>query len=148
MSTNMKTKPIRLVYSEKDAHVVIEPEDQDRFVMRVHEAINACRIYEAYKSLFEKQLGQLKDTLGTWIRERTSKIQKAFLTLQDDRMLFLLVMKDKVYDRQLEEDITDLELRIGSECTQINLDVQALPACDEDCYISFCNPGWMLEYMN
>jgi len=148
MPSETRTEPIRLVFSERDAHVVIEPADEDRFVMRVNEAIEACRVYEEFQSLFRQQLDYLKNTLGTWRREHMHAIEKAFLTLQDDRMLFLVVMAEKGYDSTLEDDLTELELRIAQDpaCSRIKLDVQALPSCDEHAYVSFCNPAWMLEY--
>ncbi len=149
MSSETRTEPIKLIYSEGNTQVVIEPEDQDRFVLRVEEAIRACRVYDEFRSLFEKQLDHLKNMLGGWLRQQHEKTQKAFLTLQDDRMLFVVVMARKEYDPDLEKDLTELELRIAQdqECSQINLDVQALPSCDEHCYESFCNPTWTLEYV-
>ncbi len=141
-------EPIRLLYSQKDSEVVIVPEDEDRFVVSVEDAIIACRIHEQFKTLFQKQLNHLNDLLGKWLQGQCSKVYKAFLTLQDARMLFLVVMKEKQYDSQLEDQLTDIELSIAQdpECSQIDLDVQSLPLCGEDCYTSFCNPEWVLEY--
>lgn len=141
-------EPIRLRYSEKDAQVLVEPEDQDRFILCVQEAIMACRILAEYKILFEKQLNYLKNLLGEWARDRKNKIHKVFLTLQDARMLFLVVMKEAAYDPVLEEELTALDLKIARDpnCSKISLDVQAMPFCGEEGYISFCNPRWILEY--
>jgi hypothetical protein len=102
-----------------------------------------------YKSLFKDQLDHLKNILGSWASKRKEKIHKVFLTLQDARMLFLVVTKQQTYDEQLEEELVNIELEIAQDpkCSRINLDVQALPYCVEDSYISFCNPEWMLEYM-
>ena len=128
---------------------MVDPEDQDRFVMRVEEAVFACRIMNEYKELFGKQVNHLKDVLGNWTREHIGKIDKVFLTLQDARMLFLIVAKGSVFDPDLEKDLTDLDLKIARdpECSQINLDVQTLPLCGPDGFLSFCNPGWMCEYI-
>ena len=148
MGVVTKTNPIRLLYSEKGSDVLVLPEDQDAFMMRVEEAIIACRIFDDYKSLFPKQLDHLADVLGEWISQHNNKIHKGLLTLTDSRMLFLVVLKNKTYDSTLEQELTELDLQVArdSECSQISLDVQALPLCDEVCYISFCNPEWILEY--
>ena len=149
MAISTKSDPIRLLISEADRNVVVEPEDNDKFVLRVKEAIVACRVLADYKSLFEGQLDHLKNILGAWASKRKEKIHKVFLTLQDARMLFLVVTKQQTYDTQLEEELADLDLEIAQdpECSKINLDVQALPYCAEDSYISFCNPEWVLEYL-
>ena len=147
MDTRIKPEPIRLRYSDK-AQVVLEPKDRDKFVMYVKEAIHACRIYEEYKDLFESQLEHLQNELGKWIQNHHTKIAKAFLTLQDARFFFLVVMNQQEYDRDFEDDLTNLELEIArdSACSTIALDVQLLPECGIESYLSFCNTQWMLEY--
>lgn len=139
--------PIRLKYSD-NSPVVVEPEDHDKLVMYVKEAILACRIYDEYKEVFENQLDHLKNELGKWIQDHNTKIDKAFLTLRDARFFFLVVMNQQTYDRQFEDDLTDLELAIACDpsCSKIALDVQALPLCEEENYISFCNTQWMFSY--
>jgi len=140
-------EPIRLKYSD-DSPIVIEPEDQDKFIMYVKEAIHACRVYDEYKELFETQLDHLKNELGKWILGHNTKIAKAFLTLRDARFFFLVVMNQHAYDRQFEDDLTNLELEIARapSCSKIALDVLALPCCGEESYLSFCNTQWMFSY--
>lgn len=149
MAVGTKSDPIRLRISEEDRQVLVEPADNDKFILRVKEAIIACRVMAEYKSLFEGHLDHLKNILGSWASKRKEKLHKVFLTLQDARMLFLVVTKLQTYDAQLEDELADLELEIAQdpECSRINLDVQALPYCSEDSYVSFCNPEWVLEYM-
>lgn len=149
MSSTARTEPIRLRYSQYDAQVIIEPDDEDGLVMRIEEAMRARRVNDSLKPGFKSQFDHLKRTLSGWLRDRTSKIEKAFLTLPDAGMLFLVVMSGTAYDEELEEELTDLELGVALdlECSQISLDVQALPNCSEDRYMSFCNPDWILEFV-
>jgi len=149
MSSTANGEPIRLRCSQNDAQVVVDPEDEDEFFMRIHEAMRACRIYDGYKSIFRNEFDYLKGILGRWLRDHASKIEKAFLTLQKARMLFLVIMCDGAYDEELEDELTDLELRVAldPEFSQIHLDVQALSKSSENCCMSFCNPDWTLEYV-
>ena len=63
-------------------------------------------------------------------------------------MLFLLVTTRKTYDENLEEELTQLDLKIARNeiFSEIRLSVQALPLCGKNGYDSFCNPEWTLEY--
>ncbi len=148
MNTITITEPIRLRYSEKDHRVFIETATTDRFVLTVEEAIEACRIYDEQKSLFKAQYDKLLSLLGEWAYCHRSKIRNAFLTVRNTRLLFLVVMKRKTYDEELERELTELDLKIvqESDFSEIPLSVQALPYCNETGYDSFCKPGWTLEY--
>lgn len=149
MSSTAITEPIRLRYSQHDARFMIEPGDEDELIMRIEEVMQARRICDVLKPRFKNQFDHLKWSLGEWLRNHANKIQKAFLTLPDTGMLFLVVMSEKAYDEELEEELTDLELRVAldPECSQVSLDVQAVPKCSEDRYITLCNSYWILEYV-
>jgi hypothetical protein len=96
----------------------------------------------------QNQLDHLKNVLGAWVRSHKDKIRKGLLTLQDARMLFLVVAQGRSYDAALEAELTSLELAVAKDpqCSRIALDVQALPDCEEEGYLSFCNPESVLEY--
>lgn len=147
VSTTAQSSHIYLNYTN-NVPVVIEPEDNDKFILWVKEVIQACRVFDEYKELFEQQLVHLKDMLGSWIQRHEEKITKACLTLQDARFYFLIVTNQPTYDGQIEDDLTDLELEVARDpsCSKIAFDVQALPNCEESCYLSFCNSQWVLEY--
>jgi len=148
MTTATHIEPIRLRISDAGRQVLVEPEDSDKFVLYVEEAIHACRIMKEYEELFHKQLQYLKNYLGKWACEHKDKVNKTFLTLHGGRMLFLVVTKNSTFDPELEDSLTDLDLNVARdpECSQINLDIQAVPQCQEEGYVSFCNPEWLLEF--
>ncbi len=148
MQIDSRPEPIRLRITGKNSQVVIEPEDRDLFVMFVQEAIEACKVYQDYKNIFEKQLEHLKDLLGRWASEHLTKLDGAFLTLLNGRFLFVVVTKQQAFDPALEDELSSLDINIAQDenCSQLNVDVQALPKCDKDAYMSFCNPKWTLEY--
>ena len=128
--------------------VLVRPEDNDLFTLRVKEAIEACKIFENLKSRFKEQLDSLKNRLGVWIEDHPDKIQHAILTLREDTFLFLVVMQQIQFDDDMEDDLSDLILEIASapEYSAINFDAQVLPHCSEAYYQSFCNPSWVFTY--
>lgn len=143
----ISTEPIHLKWSEKDRTVLFEPADEDNFTMKVDEVIQACNIKQQ-KSEFESQFNDLKNILGNWIHQRKDKIVKAFVTVRDTRILFLVITKDVEYDSKLEDELTGLDWAIANTqlFSAIPLSVQSLPQCDSDIYEAFLSPPIILEY--
>ncbi len=142
------TEPIRLKWDEKERTVLFEPKDNDLFTLKVKEVIQLCNIHQQ-KNEFEYQFNNLKNILGNWVHRHQNKIAKAFVTIRDTRLLFLVVTKNVKYDSELEDEITDLDWAIANTplLSAISLSVQSLPKCDSDIYESFLSPPIILEYI-
>lgn len=145
---NIITDPVRLKWSEQNRTVMFEPEDQDRFTMKVEEVIQACNIHQQRKE-FESQFDDLKNILGNWIHARKDKITKAFVTIRDTRILFLVVTKNVEYDSNLEDELAELDWGIAHTplLSAIPLSIQSLPQCDVEIYEAFLSPPVILEYV-
>jgi len=143
----ISTEPIHLKWSENDRTVLFEPADKDLYTMKVKEVIQACNILQQSNE-FESQFNDLKNILGNWIHARKDKITKAFLTIRDTRILFLVITKDVEYDSELEDELTNLDLVIAHTelFSAIPLSVQSLPQCDSDIYEAFLSPPVIFEY--
>jgi hypothetical protein len=139
--------PVRLKWSEGNRTVLFEPEDESRFTMKVKEVIQSCNIHQQSDE-FESQFNDLKNILGNWIHGRKDKITKAFLTIRDTRVLFIVITKNVEYDSRLEDELTNLDLAIAHTplFSAISLSVQSLPQCDSDIYEAFLSPPVILEY--
>lgn len=148
MRVPTQNEPVVLNIQRTDRQVVVIPQDGDRFCMRVDQAVLACKVFNDYVDRFRDQVNYLKDVLGRWIDTHTANVDKAFLTLRDGRFYLLLVMKGYEFDDELEDAISDLLLSVSKDplCNLIEFSAQALPSCDEDCYMSFCTPEWTVEY--
>ncbi len=143
-----RIEPVFILYRERDRMVTFEPEDEDRFNMTVNEVIDACRAYDKEGRLrVQRQFPQLLRFLGQWISERRDKIAKALLTVRDAGLLLVTVTHSTQYDDAFEDALTDLALEAAGHFADLPLDVQSLPKCGPECYLSFCNPEQMiLEY--
>ena len=149
MAVREQHSHILLPWSEKDKRVVIEDADEDRFSLTVEEAIEACSVYHKEKrAQFRRQFHDLLDFLGKWTYARRTEIFKAFLTIRDAGLLFLVVSRGKKYDPVFEDELTKLDITIANseEFSEIQMSVQALPFCGAPNYDSFCNPDLTLEY--
>jgi hypothetical protein len=145
---HLEARPIRLDYRIKGGNVVVMPNDEDRFTMTIQEAALACKA--GVKQLrFGRQFERtLLPRLGSWMKAHKNKIQKAFLTLGDGRLLFLIVRREVPYDETFENELSDLDISIARDETLdlIRLAVLALPCVSEETYASFLDNRMILEY--
>jgi len=142
-----RKEPLMLSYEEKGRQIVVTPEDNDRFVTTVEHAIAACQMQQESEE-FAKQFDRLLRRLAGWIVEQQDKIKEAYLTVRDAGLLFLVVRKEKHYDRELTDSLTDLDIEIAqsSEFNLVRLSVLALPNASKDSVYSFILPGLSLVY--
>jgi len=138
---------LRLKWSDKDRAVFIEGAEDDRFLLRVREVINACSAQQKAKD-FESQFTDLKNLLANWLHSRKDRFCKAFITVRDGRILFLVVTRNVEYDPEIDDMLTDLDLNIVQTpfVSDIPLSIQALPYCDADVYEGFLSPVIAMEY--
>jgi len=134
MGTTIHAGHIRLKYSKDFKQVVIEPKDEDRFVISLDEAIRACRLYDQKAKVFRHQFDFLKNVVGQWVHDYKDHVKKTFLTLANDRLFLVVVSNQEAYDNELEESLTELDLRIAQDpsFSAIRLSVQILPLCHSD----------------
>jgi len=138
MTVTAKREAIQLRYNDMGKKVVVTPKDQDRFVMSVEDAAQACR---AYKNLivFKDQFERLLYDLCQWCKQNKSRIREAFVTQSDSAILFLVVRKDIPYDREFEYKMVRKEIKVArsAEYDLIRLSSLALPCCGEEDYRAF-----------
>ena len=140
--TTLTTFPsIQLQWNQKDRKVLITPADEDRFMVTVENAINACDAFQ--KSIhFDKQFRDLMDYLGQWLFNHAELVDRAYLTVREADLLFIIVQRQKHYNRRLEDQLTDLDLEIShnDDFDLIRFCVLALPKTSEEGVSSFLNP--------
>lgn len=142
-----KTKRIELLHSQGGQRVFVEPEDEDRFVITVQDAIKACRAYGRAAD-FQAQFKVLNNVLVKWIADRNDKIDHAYLTERDAGLLFVVVQKSEQIDPDFEDELTDLDLQIAHDSflPMIKLSVIALPKCSKEQLGSFTG-AWAIDYV-
>jgi hypothetical protein len=89
-------------------------------------------------------LHEIQNSLRDWVLAHQNKIARVFLTLRDNRLLFLAITKSRDFDNSFEDELSDLDIKIASTSI-LPLSVQALPNCSEEQYCSFLNPFMVYE---
>lgn len=148
MRTAAAEKPLQLdYYADEGSQVIVTPQDEDRFLLSVQEAAEACRAGNK-AILFKRQFGRLLKRLALWLGQYEEGVSRAFVTIRDAGLLFLVVQKTKAYDRDFENALTSLDIEIArdSNLDMVNLSVLALPSTSEDSYQSFAAPTFTLVY--
>ncbi len=147
MATVSLLGPIQLTWNQQNRNVVFTPQDEDRFVLSVGEAIDACRAH-AHEKKFRLQFRVLLNLLGNWVETHRQKIEEAIITRQEDSILFLVIRADRGYDRDFEDELTDLDMAVAQapQLDLIHLTVLALPRCSDAARNGFVNPELFLVY--
>jgi len=136
----LETEALQLKFSDKDRKVIITMENEDRFSMTVQEAALACKLADNRQLFkFRSQFKNLLNELAVWIQKNRKKVFKAFMTVRDAGLLFLIVRNEVPFDRDFEDQLSDLDIAIAQNenYSLINLSVLALPRCSPSAGFSF-----------
>ena len=147
MARAMSAEPIQLRWTEGDRRVVIALEDQHRLAATVDEVIHACRMRQKSEDV-SQVLNDLWQALASWCGQHAEKIKAAFCTVRDSGLLFVVVAKGVAFDRDLQDELVDLEIQIArdEQYEQLQLTTLALPNCQPEGYWSFLNPSFCVSF--
>ena len=132
-------------YDEND-EIVVTPRNQLRFTIQKDRAIEALRVVKDAER-FTLQFQLLLEKLGRWVKERTSDIQRAIITLQDNSLMFVVVQAENQYHEQLQDDLAELDFSIAqdTDLDLMRLRTVMLPPVDNDGLESFVDPRMVLQ---
>lgn len=149
LATLTKTTPIRLKFSSEDQSILIEAADGDRWVSTVNRAVEACQMV-AHREKFKTQFYQeLLPKLANWTNRHVDSIDRAYLTVRDSDLLFLVIRDQVEYDREFEDHLTKLDLEIAQnevDLDLIRLSVLALPACSGESIEGFVSDDYLISF--
>jgi len=125
----------------KGKSVVVTPDDQDRFMLKVEKAIGACQLLMTIEAGMQR-FSLLLKRLGEWVSKRTDS-ESAWLSLRDGQMLFLVVRKSASYDPRFEDELSSLELEIANDADlgMIPMSTMAMPRASQEALCSFMDPS-------
>lgn len=136
------------VREEFGGTVVFHPKDGDRFALPMEDVVHACRSWEKAGE-FSSQVSTLLDRLAKWLAERADQIDSAYLGLEPDDVLFVVVRREKTFDPAFEDGLTMLDLAIAQseDLSLIKMRVLALPCATRDSVASFLDIERALRYV-
>lgn len=146
MSTATKTEFVQqMIWRREDGVITVTPEDESRFSIKLNKAIEILR--EAGKQdSYRDQFRLLARTVAQWLSERQDKVKKAYLTVRDGMLSFVVVRNQVPFDDALEDDLSELDLKIAKDVDLdlIKLCAIALPLASDEAISSFLNPEFSL----
>lgn len=143
----VKTSYLSLKWDE-DTLLRFEAKDRDVFFKTINEAIKACRASERQVEFNAQFKESLLPKLKKWLNTKQDKVKKAFLTVRDRGLLFIVIRKEMHYDDEFTTQLIDLDWEISHDpnFSTIDLEVLALPICDSDNFDSFCDSTYTLKF--
>ena len=103
--TESSTPPERVIeldWYEEGESVRVLPRDKRRFVIHKDRAIRLLQLANDAES----QLDLMMDMIGVWVLKNAKKLDSAYLTVRDERMLFVAVSRVPQCDDELERPST------------------------------------------
>ncbi|MFV2069906.1 MAG: hypothetical protein ACC645_23315 [Pirellulales bacterium] len=141
-----KLAVIQLRWTDKDGTITVTPQDNDRFTVQLGKAIDVLQQASQHER-FETQFKILLRELALWLKGRTN-VDRAFISLRDGRLAFVIVKSGSECDESLEDELSDLDVRIANDVDLdlIELDVLSLPEISEISLSTFLDTRFVLQY--
>lgn len=141
-------QPVQLEWSRSGDTVVVTPQDEDRFTIKLGRAV-AILQQAQHAEEFRRQFNLLLRLLAEWLKE-TEGVKQAFVTHRDGALSFVVVREACAYDDAFEDRLSDLDYRIATDedLNRIKMDAIALPPASMDALSSFLAPDFVMEYID
>ncbi|MEX0867849.1 MAG: hypothetical protein WD030_10855 [Pirellulales bacterium] len=135
---------VQIDWSNETGRVTITPKDQDRYTLKVHQAIERLEIGGRVSRL-EAELKVLYGRLAKWLVDQDS-VRQAFVTLRDGGFIFVVVRSVAEYDEEFEDSLSDLDIAIARDRDlSIKLDVLSLPAVSPESLETFITDDFVVS---
>jgi hypothetical protein len=143
-STSSTSKgPIQLHYT--GGQVVVTPEDQDRFVLGVSQAITACQNEVAGRRFLEQFKNQLLHELCKWCVKHGDRVQSCYLPfpIGGECIKVFVVTKSPIFDFVLSDAIAQLEIDLDGQ--NWPCDILQIAAETPEEFLAFFDPQYSLQ---
>jgi hypothetical protein len=123
---------------EDGRSVMIHTKDGDCFVLPFDELVNVCESSTQFTE-FCRQVATLLDRLAAWLKDRQGEIEAAYVGLEPEGAIFVVVRQSKAFDPAFEDSLSilDLEMAQDADLNLIKLRVLALPRSSKETVASF-----------
>jgi hypothetical protein len=106
--------------------VVVEPEDENRFMMTAKEAARACERSQNEKELRD-QFNQVLLYLYQWCENHSSDVQAAYAYPGDGFLNILICTRGEDYRFDLDDSVTELTLALVQQFDWLTAEVLQVP---------------------
>jgi hypothetical protein len=110
-SAEAGNKPIHIVWT--GGQVVIQPEDNDRFVKSSPWAVDACQSKLAFERYIQDFKSEFLSKLFTWCEEHKDRVQACFVKYPPEgHFQVFVVTTSSQFEFELAEPLSDLEYEL------------------------------------
>jgi hypothetical protein len=122
---NTTTRPIHLTFKSVE-QVVVEPDDNDRFVTTSAEAARACQQAQATKE-FQDEFKKFLSYIHGWCIEQAKAIESGYVDIGDGGLRVNICMKSDDFDFEFDDKITELDIKLAQEFPSCIAEVTQIP---------------------
>jgi hypothetical protein len=130
-----RSRPIHLNYRSVK-QVLVEPEDQDRFMMTAKEAARACKQAEDEKGWVDR-FNEFLIFLGEWCKAHSADVAAGYVDIGDGGLDILICTEGAGYREDFEDTLTDLDLDIVKKFPWCVAEVAQIPCKAKEGQMSF-----------
>lgn len=112
--------------SHADGNVIVEPEDEDRFVMTAQSAVKACPDSQRWEEAIRTFKREFLQPLIDWCARHGDRVQSCYIPVPVGHIQVFLVGTSPKYDFDLGRELAALELQLADRGWRVN--VLQLPA--------------------
>jgi hypothetical protein len=115
--------------------VVVEPEDENRFMMTAREAARACEVAQSEKELREA-FNRLLVYLHEWCKTRGSTVHSAYVYSGDGCLNILICTQGPDYRFDFDDPVTELDLDLTRQFDWLTAEVMQVPEASREGHIA------------
>jgi len=127
--------PIRIDFRSVQ-HVVVTPEDQDRFVTTSREAAMACRRAEDEKA-WDEQFHRFLAHVHEWSGKHSDLVSGSYVGVSDEGLRVFLTTRGDGYRFDFDDEVSDLDLELDRLFPNCPCTVMHLPESPKEALTSF-----------
>jgi hypothetical protein len=134
MMRSVSTGPIHLSIRSVQ-QVVVEPEDENRFMMTAKEATRACEQAQTEKELreaFSRFLVYLHD----WCKDRSDEVSAAYVYPGDGFLNILICTRGDTYRLDFDDPVTELDIDLTRQFPWMAAEVMQVPEGAREGHVS------------
>jgi hypothetical protein len=141
---------IQLRFRDGDQTVVVEPDDEDRFNLRVKEAIEGCKLAIDRRQV-EQRVRILLNELATWkeaMKAAGHPVDACYLTIRDGHLTFIVVQSSLEHNPAFEDALSDLDWKLAwdDDLKVLQVQVFALPKIGDDALAGFLDQKFNVRF--
>jgi len=141
-----RAKSVQLDWQDDEGQVTVTPANEDRFMLQMRTAIEVLQQSKQVEE-FQLRLKVLMNALAVWLKSQED-VEKAYVTIRDGSLAFVVVRSTSRYSEEFEDAITDLEFEIANDpdFSGIDVEVIGLPSISKSALDSFLHDNFSIEY--